>query len=148
MSGLGVVSIEEEFKRQRLETWERRKLGLELRQKYEMYFVALAFTLAGLAVQSAKSASLLWISITEIAGWIALATAGLVGLWRVGQMWVVLVGPAEFADPEETQQESEARGAKLIALEFRVRRFANSQLALFCAGLLFLMVARGWTLLG
>lgn len=129
------------------EAWERRKLGLELRQKYEMYFVALAFTLAGLAVQSARPVSAAWLAVAEIAGWTTLAAAGCVGLWRVSQMWLVLVGVAEHADPEASKEEIEALEVQLGRLEHRVRAWSRPQFATFLVGLILLMVTRGSSLL-
>ena len=61
------------------ECWERRKLGIELRQKYELYFVALAFTLAGLSVQSAQKSGQCWDNLVEIGGWMALPAVILLG---------------------------------------------------------------------
>jgi len=76
-------------------TWERRKLGLDLRQKYELYFVSLAFTLAGLAVQTAPSPVVRWKAIIEVGGWICLLGSGLLGLWIVSKLWRREVGVAE-----------------------------------------------------
>jgi hypothetical protein len=36
------------------EIWDRKKLNIELRQRYELYFAALIFTLTGLSIQTAK----------------------------------------------------------------------------------------------
>jgi hypothetical protein len=119
---------------------ERLKLGLDLRQKFELYFVALAFTVAGLAVQSAKPTGQNWVAIVEIAAWILLAIAGSVGLWRVGQMWVVLVGVAEVRE--------EAEKKDLERRERQIRRWSAPQFAIFALGMGCLMVSRGWFILG
>lgn len=118
---------------------ERLKLGLDLRQKFELYFVALAFTLAGLAVQSAKPTGQAWVAGAEVSAWVLLAIAGSVGLWRVSQMWLVLVGVAEGREDAEKELEK---------LEQRIRKWAAPQFAIFAVGVGCLMVSRAWLILG
>lgn len=77
MSDSGVESISRFHDRQHNNSWDRRKLGLDLRRKNEMYLVALAFSLAGLAVQSAKQSPEAWLGVVDVAGWIAFAATGL-----------------------------------------------------------------------
>jgi hypothetical protein len=134
-------------KRVAAQAWDRSKLGLELRQKYEMYFVALAFTLAGLAVQSAKPSAVQWLAAVEVAGWLLLASAGCVGLWRVSRMWLVLVGEGDAVDAAGNPgyaSRPKAIGKQLEALERRIRALAIPQFVLFAAGLALLMVSRAW----
>ena len=77
----------EQEERVQAQIWERKKLGLEMRQRYELYFVTLIFTLAGLAIQTAKpysTACLIWL---EVGAWIVLIFSGLVSLWRLARLW-------------------------------------------------------------
>src|SRR6266700_3954403 len=67
--------------------WERKKLGLEMRQRYELYFVTLIFTLAGLAIQTAKPYSTTCLVWFEIGAWVSLILSGLIGLWRLARLW-------------------------------------------------------------
>jgi hypothetical protein len=39
--------------------WDRQKLGIDLRHKFDLYFVTLIFTLLGLAIQTAKKSTYL-----------------------------------------------------------------------------------------
>jgi cytochrome c biogenesis protein CcdA len=57
----------------------RTKLSIELRQKYELYFVSIAFTLAGLSVQTATHAGPQWRLFIEVIGWTLLSFAGFLG---------------------------------------------------------------------
>ena len=52
----------------------------QLQEKFELYLLALTFTLLGLAVQTAKFGSFRMADALEILGWIALAISGLSGL--------------------------------------------------------------------
>lgn len=54
----------------------------QLQEKFELYLLALTFTLLGLAVQTAKFGSFRMADALEILGWIALAISGLSGLSR------------------------------------------------------------------
>src|SRR5271170_4479022 len=55
----------------------------DFQQKFEMYFLALIFTIVGLAIQSAKFSSDRWQWGLEISGWACLVAAGIVGLLRM-----------------------------------------------------------------
>src|SRR5258708_15898588 len=88
------------------EIWERRKLGIELRQKYELYFVSLIFTLAAASVQSAIHSGPRWRLYAEVLGWISLLIAGALGLWRISKLWLREVGIAELKAREESPTEA------------------------------------------
>ncbi len=93
--------------------WERKKLGLELRQKYELYFVTLIFTLLALAIQTAQpSPTRYWLWL-EIGSWAFLLLAGLVSLWRLTKLWF---REARVGEMFEAQWEPNDRH-KQIALE-------------------------------
>ncbi len=55
----------------------------EIRVKVEMYLLALAFTIAGLAVQSARFAADPGQWGLEIAAWVSLIASGIVGILRM-----------------------------------------------------------------
>jgi hypothetical protein len=58
-------------------------IALDLQQKIELYFLALIFTVAGLAIQSAKFSGNVWQWRLEVAGWACLVAAGIVALLRM-----------------------------------------------------------------
>jgi hypothetical protein len=58
-------------------------IALDLQQKVELYFLALIFTVAGPAIQSAKFPGDHWQWALEIAGWSCLVTAGIAALLRM-----------------------------------------------------------------
>ena len=124
------------------EFWERRKLGIELRQKYELYFVALAFTLAGLSVQSAQKSGQCWDNLVEIGGWMALLGAGLVGLFRVSKLWRREVGVAEYQESQYPIGNSEL-WSELERVEALIRRLEKLQYGCLVLGILLLMISRG-----
>jgi hypothetical protein len=121
--------------------WERRKLALELRQKFEMYFVALIFTLAGLSVQTAKPTFVWWL---ETPGWLLLVTAGALGLWRVNDLWRAQAGIAEDVSAVERGGGGipEWKRDQVMKLEIGVRARFKYQFGMFVIGLLSVMFAR------
>lgn len=54
----------------------------QLQEKFELYLLALIFTLVGLAVQTAKFGASQTADILEFLGWVLLLISGLVGLSR------------------------------------------------------------------
>jgi len=54
-----------------------------LQEKFDFYFLALAFTVLGLAIQTAKFGHGKAADLAEILGWLLLLTSGLVGLSRL-----------------------------------------------------------------
>jgi hypothetical protein len=111
------------------EIWERRKLGLELRQKYELYFLSLAFTLAGLSVQAAQTA-------LDIFGGFLFVVAGLVALWRVRRLWRREVGVAEH------QETGTPNTKELEETEKSIRYCEVVQYGLFILGLALVGISR------
>ncbi len=128
------------------EIWERKKLGLELRQKFELYFVSLAFTLAGLSVQTATHSGPSWRLPIEVAGWLLLLVAGLVGLWRISKLWLREVGVAESQD-SQWGAPNQALKAELVQLEKHIRIFATVQYGAFLTGFVFVIASRAAALL-
>ena len=62
---------------------ETLKHSRELQEKFELYLLALVFTLLGLAVQTAKFDGGWIASCFELAGWAALLLSGIVGVLRL-----------------------------------------------------------------
>lgn len=128
------------------EIWERKKLGLELRQKYELYFVSLAFTLVGLSVQTATSTGQSWRLFAEIIGWLLLVVAGLIGLWRISKLWQREVGVAEYQE-NELNLANENLKTELVRLEACIRYLGTVQFVAFLAGFLLVAFSRAALLL-
>lgn len=59
------------------------KLAQEIQQKFELYLLALTFTLLCLAMQTGKFDRPLLADSAELFGWISLLVSGVVGLWRL-----------------------------------------------------------------
>lgn len=55
----------------------------QLQEKFELYLLALIFTLLGLAIQTAKFGSVQAANALELLGWFSLLLSGLVGLSRL-----------------------------------------------------------------
>jgi len=130
----------------RKEIWERKKLGLELRQKYELYFVSIAFTLAGLSVQTATRAGPSWRLPIEVIGWLLLVLAGLIGLWRVSKLWLREVGVAEYEESQGSNPDA-AFKTELEKVEKRIRTLGTVQYGTFLAGFVLIVLSRAAALL-
>ena len=59
------------------------KLAQEIQQKFDLYLLALTFTLLCLAVQTGKFGQPPLADAAELSGWVALLVSGVVGLWRL-----------------------------------------------------------------
>ncbi len=77
-----------------------RKIAIRLRERYEFYFVALAFTILGFSIQTAQFASFLVSNIAELASWVALLLAGILGLRRIQSAYVIYDIYADIATLE------------------------------------------------
>jgi hypothetical protein len=131
------------------EIWERQKLGLELRQKYELYFVSLAFTLAAASVQTATHTGPKWRLIVEVVAWVLLSGAGIVGLWRLGKLWLREVGVAELQSMGfgALGAAGSSRDKELERLEKGIRKFGSFQYWIFITGFAAVGVSRAILLL-
>src|SRR5258708_5781503 len=110
-----------EFESPPPEILERKKLAIELRAKYELYFVTAVFTFAGLTIQTAKPTPDPILPLLEIGAWLCFLVAGLVGLWRVGTLWRREFGVAEFYEAQyEPGDRSEQLRKRLVAQDARL----------------------------
>lgn len=66
-----------------------REISIRLRERYEFYYVALAFTILGLSIQTAHFDTFLVSDIAELSGWVALLFAGILGLARLQSAYVI-----------------------------------------------------------
>jgi len=66
-----------------------REIAIRLRERFEFYFVALAFTIVAFSIQTAHFGSVLLSSAAELAAWFALLLAGIVGLQRIHAAHVI-----------------------------------------------------------
>ena len=57
--------------------------GRNLNHQFEFYFIALIFTILGLAVQTSSTTEILIQIVFEISSWVSLLLSGLVGLSRL-----------------------------------------------------------------
>ncbi|MBU9546827.1 hypothetical protein LGM48_28845 [Burkholderia multivorans] len=55
----------------------------ELQEKFELYLLALIFTILGLAIQIAKFGIYRTADVSQILGWVSLTISGVCGLWRM-----------------------------------------------------------------
>lgn len=134
--------------------WERAKLGLELRQKYELYLASLAFTLAAASVQSAPHVGPKWRLIIEVTGWVLLSGAGIIGLWRISKFWLREVGVAQYQSESQgisnilNPHVSSPLGRELDLLEQNIRKFGKLQYWIFVFGFASVGISRALALFG
>ena len=72
-----------------------------LMEKIEFYFIGLAFTLLGLAIQSFKTTQIFKQDFLETSGWLLLLSSGLIGLWKLEWLPILLHVENEKADKEQ-----------------------------------------------
>jgi hypothetical protein len=91
-----------------------------LQEKFELYLLALVFTILGLAIQTAKLGAGSWPGLLEFSGWVALLLSGLVGLWRME--WIPPLYKSHTAEAQITKEladmrEAQENGQKLVQFE-------------------------------
>jgi hypothetical protein len=136
-----------EYFEERKFNWERNKIGLELRHRYELYFVTLTFTLLGLAIQSAKHSESQFTKYFEFTGWFLLLSSGLLGLRMVHELWLREVGVAEISNLRLHGRKYESLLKDVTALELRLRTINWIRATLFVFALIALMISRGFEIL-
>jgi erythromycin esterase-like protein len=60
-----------------------REVGQRVQEKFDFYVVGLAFTVLGLAIQTAKFGVWKWADVMELVGWLSLFISGVAGLRRL-----------------------------------------------------------------
>ena len=130
------------------EILERKKLAIELRAKYELYFVTAVFTLAGLAIQTAKPTPSPILALLEIGAWLCFLVAGLVGLRRVGRLWRREFDVAEFYEAQyEPGNRSGQLRDQLVVQDAQLEFLHRIQFYFFILALLLVGTARAGALL-
>ncbi len=132
-----------EYLEQRKLIWERRKLGIELRHKFNLYFTTLTFTLLGLAIQTSNKALSLYINTTEICGWGFLFFSGVIGLYALSILWLREVGVAEISYLNLSGNSSEKMNKELESIENKIQRSEKIKWIFFLLGISGLMLSRG-----
>ena len=80
--------------------------AINIKDKFEFYFLALVFTVLGLSIQTSQLTST-WQAVIEVCGWASLLSSGLAGLSRME--WL----PLSYEHYSElTEQKSVIREAK------------------------------------
>lgn len=77
----------------------------ELQEKFELYLLALIFTILGLAIQTAKFGTYRAADVSEILGWVSLTVSGVCGLWRMEWIPVALKTGAQLQGLRKERQE-------------------------------------------
>ncbi|MBB6583785.1 hypothetical protein [Ralstonia solanacearum] len=122
-------------------------MRIDLRQKFELYFVSVAFTLAGLSVQTATRSGPPWRLPIEVTGWLLLLVAGLIGLWRISKLWLREVGVAEYQESQWSASNSALKAEELTRLEKYIRIFGKVQYGTFLLGFVSVVASRAAALL-
>ncbi|MCT7310069.1 hypothetical protein N5J06_03875 [Ralstonia sp. CHL-2022] len=92
----------------------------ELQEKFELYLLALIFTVLGLAIQTAKFGTYRVADVSEIVGWIALVASGVSGLWRMEWVPVALKTSAQLQGVRKERRElveHANRGVQRVQIE-------------------------------
>ena len=80
--------------------------AINIKDKFQFYFLALVFTVLGLSIQTSQYTST-WQAVIEVCGWVSLLSSGLAGLSRME--WI----PLSYEHYSElTSQKSFLREAK------------------------------------
>ena len=133
----------DEFKERLKNAWERRKVGLELRHRYELYFVTLNYTLLGLAVQTAKSSPCMAVRILEVSGWLLLLFGGLLSLYILDHLWRREVGVAEVNEENLHGRRNMELMIDVNRVEQKIKKMKKIRDFSFVVGLVSLMFSRG-----
>lgn len=81
---------------------ELSSVASRIHEKFHLYFIALAFTLAGLAVETAEFNQGVIVHAFELLGWIGLAITGLVGMSRIRNVETQFALAAERSQRSKT----------------------------------------------
>lgn len=96
-----------------------RKFAAEQQAKFQIYLVALVFTMLGLAVQTAEPSDAIVVAASELLGWLLLLIAGLAGLSH--QEWgpvlrLALSNKDELETKRRELQQAKGRGQTQVPI--------------------------------
>lgn len=73
----------------------------QFQEKFELYLIALVFTVLGLAIQTAAFGATLPGDVAELCGWLFLLISGVVGLWRLEWLPIAYAADARIRALDE-----------------------------------------------
>ena len=113
-------------------------------RKFNFYIVALAFTLMGLSVQTAKFDSGVFGLCFELLGWLGLLLSGVIGLHRLSKFTSLytLLHRREVHNDNLTAEQRETFDAHIDTEDSTIINMYNWQKWLFVSGLAGVMVSR------
>src|SRR5712664_3266431 len=94
------------------------EIAIELRGKFELYLLALNFSILGLSIQTAKFGEHLLADTFELTGWLALFISGVVGIVR-GE-WIPVAYDIQSKIHSTTSQRDDVRQALQHGAEVQV----------------------------
>jgi hypothetical protein len=134
--------------------------GLEIKEKFEFYLLALVFTVLALAVQTSKFQACWYTDVLEIFGWLLLLTSGISGLLRLekipiayfisadlknAQQVIEQLGRLPFNTENQTELASETHNTKqrqLSDVKTTIKSLYGWHKWLFLAGIVSVALAR------
>ena len=113
-------------------------------RKFNFYIVALAFTLMGLSVQTAKFDSGVFGLCFELLGWVSLLLSGVIGLHRLSKFTSVytLLHRREVNNDKLTDGQRKTFDAHIDKEDISIVNMYNWQKWLFVFGLVGIMASR------
>ena len=123
--------------------WDRKKLGIDLLHKFDLYFVTLIFTLLGLAIQTATKSPYLIQNYVEIFGWFLLFISGLISLSGISKLSTREIGIAEVKHLQLNSHQSKGLQQEVEGIEKKIKLSRGARNHLFTIGLFALMISRG-----
>ena len=119
------------------------RYGVRLQNRFDFYAVALAFTLLGLSVQTARFGQGHWADCLELLGWVALLISALAGLWRLEKSPGYFMKAAEYLDYSTLPGNRATVAKEMGELDLKIKRSYVLQKYAFLAGLILVSLARG-----
>lgn len=115
-------------------------VAIDVSLKFAFYFVALTFTILGLALQSGEFDGNGSRDLLEASSWLALLVSGLAGLWRLEYLNVLyrIRHAVDSETPHPGDQTNLARLERGSLIKYSIQRWA------FAFGMAALVAARAW----
>jgi len=128
---------------------DRRKIGMEMSHKYELYFVSLIFTLGGLSLQlSVSNLSGGWIQL-QVMSWACFLLSGLIGLWRLKNLGTREIDISDWLLSQlSTGNYGKEKEIALINLDTHLGYAATLQNVLFVIALIITVSIKSHSILG